>query len=297
MNNNLYLNFTSFAGKTSEDFNEFLHCIYPKTERKIDSNNVYKVLPLADEYNVKSMLIKCKRYLNFHLTNEQASTEEIVLCHGLATRYQFQGIRDVCATRLTNAGLRDIPLTGTEDADDLLEIHKDVLKKQGELLDMTRTELVNLYINKDLAFVNVKTPFDVAETRGEIIKFKTSIGDDFKMESSTPVTLWDIDFKAVIKVSTTENTRFVSFVLCASDFKEKDHRTACVINAKLYLRNLGDELGQHLCVIREKEATRGSSSFGIKKREIDLISEGYIVDEEVEVIFFFLVKKPFLKDQ
>ncbi|XP_045208568.2 BTB and MATH domain-containing protein 38-like [Mercenaria mercenaria] len=39
-------------GKKYEDFEEFLHCIYPKSKKKINTRNVYKVLPLADEYDV-----------------------------------------------------------------------------------------------------------------------------------------------------------------------------------------------------------------------------------------------------
>ncbi|XP_060588695.1 uncharacterized protein LOC132744097 [Ruditapes philippinarum] len=284
-------------GKKSEDFNEFLHCMYPNTQKKIDANNVYKILPLADEYNVKSLVKKCQRYLNFRLTNERASIKEVVHCHSLATKHNFQGLRDVCASRLSDIGLKEIQPTGLKDTETLLELHKDILKKQGELLDSARTELVKIYMHKDLT-QETASAHDLTSSKGAMIAFSPCLDltkEDLKR--SKPVSVWDITFEVVVKVFNRNNVDCLS-VLLSSTFPETEESLACIVDAKFQLRYMGEDDFEHKCSTIKKEFSKNAKfSHGTRLKLPELISYGYIVDNKIDCVVYFMVQKPFVKDQ
>lgn len=50
-------------GKIQEDFLEFLLCIHPRVLQPIQDENVLRVAPIADEYQVKSVVKLCKSYM------------------------------------------------------------------------------------------------------------------------------------------------------------------------------------------------------------------------------------------
>jgi hypothetical protein len=272
--------------------------MYPNTQKKIGADNVYKILPLADEYNVKSLVKKCQRYLGFRLTNERASIKEVVHCHGLATKHNFQGLRDVCASRLSDIGLKEIQPTGLEDTRTLLELHKDILKKQGELLDSARTELVKIYMQKDLT-QETASAHDLSSSKGAMIAFSPCLDltkEDFKR--SKPVSVWDITFDVVVKVFKRDNVDYLS-VLLSSTFPETEASLACIIDAKYQLRYMGEENFQHKCkTFKEKEFPENSKfSHGYRFKLQELIEDDYIVENKIYCVVYFMVKKPFVKDQ
>jgi hypothetical protein len=234
----------------------------------------------------------------FPSEDDQASTEEIVLCHSLATRYKFQGLRDVCASRLSDIGLKQIQSSGLDDTETLLELHRDILKKQGELLDSTRTELTEMYMKSDLSLETVSErnfPF----WKGAIIKFKTCL--DLSIEDrkiSSPVSVWNINFAVITKITKRGHVDYLSVLLTATYPEEKDN-LACVVDAKLQLRHIGTDVGPHHCFsIREKEFSKESKiSHGFRRRVLDLIADEYFVDEKIDTVIYFVARKPFVKNQ
>ncbi|XP_060586338.1 BTB and MATH domain-containing protein 38-like [Ruditapes philippinarum] len=50
-------------GKRYDDFVEFLRCIYPDKMQKVTERNVYMLLPLAHEYDVRNMMKRCQTIL------------------------------------------------------------------------------------------------------------------------------------------------------------------------------------------------------------------------------------------
>lgn len=53
-------NSVSLPGKNYDDFLEFLLCIHPRISKPITETNVLRVVNIADEYQVTSVITKCK---------------------------------------------------------------------------------------------------------------------------------------------------------------------------------------------------------------------------------------------
>ncbi|XP_053395339.1 uncharacterized protein LOC128555792 isoform X2 [Mercenaria mercenaria] len=289
-------------GKNFEDFNEFLHCIYPKSQREIDEENVYKVLPLADEYDVKSLIKECKQFLSSHIMSESTSTHDVMLCHGIATRHKFKSIREVCARRLSNIGLKEIEcMEHISDAETLLQIHKDILRKQGEAFEETRTELVNLYLHKDLTVKDDVAPITPSEARGSIIKFEPMINTltENKRTLSQSVMLWNLTFHSVLRIISVNNEEFISLYLTAT-YPEDEENFVCRVKAKFLIKYAGtDESARHICrSIREREFTNDGNSWGFEKiaKLNYLIKKGYVANDTLNIAIYVLANKPFCRN-
>ncbi|XP_060557721.1 uncharacterized protein LOC132718107 [Ruditapes philippinarum] len=56
-------NCVSLTGKNFDDFLEFLLCIHPRISKPITETNVLQIVSIADEYQVTSVINKCKEYM------------------------------------------------------------------------------------------------------------------------------------------------------------------------------------------------------------------------------------------
>ncbi|XP_060557712.1 uncharacterized protein LOC132718096 [Ruditapes philippinarum] len=56
-------NSVSLPGKNYDDFLEFLLCIHPRILKPITETNVLRIVSIADEYQVTSVIKKCKEYM------------------------------------------------------------------------------------------------------------------------------------------------------------------------------------------------------------------------------------------
>ncbi|XP_045196994.2 uncharacterized protein LOC123551841 [Mercenaria mercenaria] len=288
-------------GKRFEDFKEFLHCIYPTSQKKIDEGNVYKVLPLADEYDVKPLIKTCKSFLNTHLINDRASTEEVILCHGLAARHKFQSLRKVCATRLSDVGVKEIESTavGVSDTETLLQIHKDILKQQGETLEETRTELVNIYINTDLSGPELPS---ISDARGSIIKFKPNVNslDEQGNIYSNQVTLWDITFRVKMHVVTSTQGEKIMSLFLYSTFPRNNRLGVCRVNVKICFKRTvrhGPEVSKYVrmpeMVFSNESRTTGLMTPVALSR---FTSQGYAENGILDFVVFLMSRKPSVRD-
>ncbi|XP_053408581.1 uncharacterized protein LOC123559515 [Mercenaria mercenaria] len=284
-------------GKKYADFKEFLHCIYPKSKKKIGKRNVYKVLPLADEYDVKSLIKECKRFLNSHLINDRPSTQEVMFCHGLATRHKFQSLRKVCATRLSDVGLKKIESTtvGVSDTETLLQIHKDILKQQGETLEETRTELVKLYLDK-----NLPEPLQpsISEVRGSIIRFKPNINslDELEPRFSNIVTIWDIGFQVSVHVVKRDEKCLTLSIY--PRFPRNNNYSSCCVSAVVFLKCTG-KVGRPPFRLKMKDCEfldgqlMGHENF---MTLTNLANAGFMENGTLDIVVYLLAKKPSVKD-
>ncbi|XP_053388242.1 uncharacterized protein LOC128551416 [Mercenaria mercenaria] len=290
-------------GKKFEDFNEFLHCIYPKSQRKVDKENVYKVLPLADEYNVKSLIKECKKFLSSHIMSARASTDEVIHCHGIATKLKLKNIREVCARRLSKIGLKEIEcMEHISDAETLLQIHKDILRKQGEAFEETRTELVNLYLHKDLTVKDDVAPITPSEARGSIIKFEPVINARILTEHvralSQSVTLWNLTFQSSLKINSVNDEKFIFLYLTITYPEDEERKLVCKVKAKFLIEHVGtDEDARHICkLLHEREFSNNGNSWGFKRKLKDLNELGYVANDTLNITIYILAKKPFCKN-
>ncbi|XP_060591755.1 BTB and MATH domain-containing protein 15-like [Ruditapes philippinarum] len=60
----------NLPGKKVREMRDFLRSIYPGMSECISDENVYKLLPLAEEYQVTTLTAKCERFLISRLNKE-----------------------------------------------------------------------------------------------------------------------------------------------------------------------------------------------------------------------------------
>ncbi|XP_041365812.1 uncharacterized protein LOC121380868 [Gigantopelta aegis] len=58
----------SLPGKKCEDFISFLSCIYPSMMERVNKDNLERILPLADEYQVEQLMKRCDEFCVTWLT-------------------------------------------------------------------------------------------------------------------------------------------------------------------------------------------------------------------------------------
>ncbi|XP_053372686.1 uncharacterized protein LOC128546303 [Mercenaria mercenaria] len=95
-------------GKKFDDMQDFLRCIYPSITSGISEQNVYKVLPLADEYQVSCLKTKCEIFLINRL--EELSTDELYDMLQHATTYNLDGLLEKCITKISYGTVADLDI-------------------------------------------------------------------------------------------------------------------------------------------------------------------------------------------
>ncbi|KAL4233387.1 hypothetical protein ACF0H5_008068 [Mactra antiquata] len=104
------------TGKKFNDFVEFMRCMSPRINKKVTLDNVFSVLPLAHEYQVKRLIAKCEKTLIKHLS-ETAETELYKLLK-IATMYNLEDLTAKCIEKATERPLDEIEVAGrTHDFD------------------------------------------------------------------------------------------------------------------------------------------------------------------------------------
>lgn len=129
-------------GKKTEDFLEFLNCLYPASERSVTLENVFQVLPLTDEYQVESLRIKCKEVLMKSIADGKIGRSEILKCYSLSSRYNLLEVGKLCIEKLPN--LHNFEAEEMMDKDTLLRFKTDIIAEQAKRLDAITTQFVML---------------------------------------------------------------------------------------------------------------------------------------------------------
>ncbi|XP_046543347.1 BTB and MATH domain-containing protein 38-like [Haliotis rubra] len=108
------------ADKKYADFVEFLLCVHPSTCKPVQRKTLDIVLPLADEYEVESLVQRCEQFVltMFLLKDDEQSNpanEELVHFSYLAEKYKLTSLLDKCLEKLKyrtydgNRGVRKFP--------------------------------------------------------------------------------------------------------------------------------------------------------------------------------------------
>ena len=84
----------SLSGKKFHEIREMLLVIYPTTEKSVNEINCYFLLALAQEYQVSTVIEKCKRCLLEALKSKQGSCILDMLF--VAQRYSLENVLDEC---------------------------------------------------------------------------------------------------------------------------------------------------------------------------------------------------------
>ncbi|XP_041371090.1 uncharacterized protein LOC121384672 [Gigantopelta aegis] len=78
--------------KRYEDFIEFLLCLYPNTVKDVDQNNIDIVLPLADEYQVESVMRRSEEMIvhSVKLNHKTLSAKELANFLLISDKYSLK---------------------------------------------------------------------------------------------------------------------------------------------------------------------------------------------------------------
>ncbi|XP_045206549.2 uncharacterized protein LOC123558749 [Mercenaria mercenaria] len=81
----------TMTGKNYAFFLEFLLCIHPRIQKSVEVSNVLYIAPFAEEYQVTSIVEKCKTVMNSMLSN---AVERAGSCTGINILYQLEPVRE-----------------------------------------------------------------------------------------------------------------------------------------------------------------------------------------------------------
>ncbi|XP_060591760.1 uncharacterized protein LOC132746577 [Ruditapes philippinarum] len=97
----------NLPGKKVREMRDFLRFIYPCMDECISDENVYKLLPLAEEYQVTSLKAKCKRFLISRL-NKELKAEDTKMMLQTALIYNMEDLLVKLCEELPEHSARDI---------------------------------------------------------------------------------------------------------------------------------------------------------------------------------------------
>ncbi|XP_060563820.1 BTB and MATH domain-containing protein 38-like [Ruditapes philippinarum] len=84
-------------GKSYKDIEEFLRCIYPDKMQKVTEQNVYMLLPLAHEYDIRNVMKCCQNILTQTVENIHTRDVEQLYRHiQLSEMYNLEYLKERC---------------------------------------------------------------------------------------------------------------------------------------------------------------------------------------------------------
>jgi hypothetical protein len=97
----------TLPGKNVSEVQEFLRFIYPGVSECISDENVYKLLPLAEEYQVTSLKAKCEEFLISRL-NKELPADEFKMMLQTAAIYNMEDLINKFCEDLPEQSARDV---------------------------------------------------------------------------------------------------------------------------------------------------------------------------------------------
>ncbi|KAL4217136.1 hypothetical protein ACF0H5_023590 [Mactra antiquata] len=142
-------------GKKLHEFVEFLRCLYPHIMKRVTSDNVYKVLHLAHEYQVKHLVSSCEIALIKILSANQ-STEDVYKLVITAIKYNLDRLKDKCVKVAASRPFKEIEEAGKTHAFPV------------DLMNSIKAKLLNNWVDKyKNVFFHVNTTNALIQLLGE----------------------------------------------------------------------------------------------------------------------------------
>ncbi|XP_045206945.2 uncharacterized protein LOC123559197 [Mercenaria mercenaria] len=121
-------------GKKYTDFVEFLSCFYPDRLERVTNDSVYKILPLAVEYQVKVLEKECQRRLvKLVKTRHLPDAVQIYRHIQLAELYKLEDLRKNCISAASDFKLSQMENAASEysiSENTFVQIHHLARRKQ-----------------------------------------------------------------------------------------------------------------------------------------------------------------------
>ncbi|XP_045208087.2 uncharacterized protein LOC123559973 [Mercenaria mercenaria] len=93
--------------KKFDDVLEFLHCVCPGKQTDICDQNVYRLLPLAEEYQVSYLKSRCEDFLIGRI-NEETSPDDLYHMLQLASTYNMDRLHAECVSETSKKSIEDL---------------------------------------------------------------------------------------------------------------------------------------------------------------------------------------------
>lgn len=292
-------------GKKFEDFHEFLRCIYPTSHRHITSDNVTKLLPLSDEYQVKRLIKKCDKFLCSHLlSREDIAASYLLHCHEMATRYRMRSVRDICVSILAEKELEDLQEARDflQDSDSYEQVLSDIVNKQAKDREVTRTELVKLYMNFDTSSnASFSDIIGFEFSKGATIEFRPSVTALLQKQTqfSSPVRLWDLFFQLQLTHYIKHDGDQCMKLKVRCKFPVDGMTRVCETKTKIIIKNHNETPSykhiSHLLTTSYLSTERPYLSYAQNLAPILKNDSGYVRRDKLLIHFHFLANKPYIE--
>ncbi|KAH3859038.1 uncharacterized protein LOC127871754 [Dreissena polymorpha] len=290
-----YKNEVELPGKHFDSFHEFLCCLYPNIKKAITIDNVYKVLPLADEYQIKSLKKKCEKFLLRFINGTDVPTEKVLACLSEVSLHNLSSVKECCISKLLEKNPEElVKISNDLVSDDILAlVLKKVVSKQQTAYGHLHTRLVKSYMLLDMS-KGFHTPelqgFDHAI--GATISHTVTNVSKLKWQKSKQITLWNFKFNAFLKIS-PENFGF--FLQCEPP--DGIENWSCVVKGILILKKHSGAVDKNNRCLKishtftPEQFDWGFGAFEKMERVLNPVN-GYIKDDRLKVKIHFLANKP-----
>ncbi|XP_045205533.2 TD and POZ domain-containing protein 3-like [Mercenaria mercenaria] len=147
----------NLPGKKYKDFVEFLSCFYPDRLERVTNDSVYRILPLAVEYQVKVLEKECQRRLvKLVKTRHLPDAVQIYRHLQLAELYKLEDLRKICISAASDLKLSQMETAAAEHPipeNILVQIHHLARRKQ-ELNKMDDDRLAKKNHSKSASYIS-----------------------------------------------------------------------------------------------------------------------------------------------
>lgn len=292
-------------GKKFDEFHEFLQCIYPTSQRLVSELNVNWLLPLADEYQVKSLVKRCNKFLNAYLlAKDDLSTSYFMKCYEMASRYRLNDIKSLCAAILAEKEIGELEEAKSvlQEQETFVKLQSDIISKQGKEREERRTELVkicmNMDMNKNLLTSNIRG-FELA--KGATIELKPSVEALLQKQPqySVPVRIWDLYFQLQIALHLKhDGEQSLKFKLKCT-FPNDGVAWVCETKTRLCLKNQYDiPSASNICHNLNRSFLCRESDHAVGFQTLSPIlknDSGFVKKDKLHIIVHFFANKPYVE--
>lgn len=132
----------NLPGKKAFDVEAFLRCIYPDIMEEIDNTNVYRVLPLAEEYQCHKLKEKCENYLVHMVYEKGKPLKPAIRCMLMSLTYDLKKLLEASADVLSEKYLSTLERNwGEIPKEGRLKMCMERIKKLEEFGAMAKNSL------------------------------------------------------------------------------------------------------------------------------------------------------------
>ncbi|XP_060593575.1 uncharacterized protein LOC132748047 [Ruditapes philippinarum] len=227
-------------GKNADDFEEFLHCLYPKSNKRVTKHNVLVVLPLAHEYQVSTVMKECESTIRMNLQGDTVlNTEQLLKYYNVVSRLGLPELKQNVIEELLDTKESKMILKEAEQTicpNLLHEFKNDVIAIQEERLFDFKTKYVKQYM------MSTRNISEYEHARGDLIEHQIVNVFDPDLQNnvySRSVKMWNAIFYISASVDQkAEEKQSEKYLAVYLNCSLPDDKWSCDVTADIVLENV-----------------------------------------------------------